>query len=245
MRLKSIATSAVAFRLFVFVQVAVAAPPNDACDLPKDLQREVASKYPGKRVVTLADLQADDRGFFQADHDNGCPGLVKVDFYGDGKPTLALVLIGKDEAKESAVLVVAHQVEAIWNITMLATGGPTVPVVWEFAHGRVRGRLWQEDNSSDQTRYRFHQVRGVRHPLRRLSGRCQGRLLVLMESLKSSRYGSAELSFDRKQAPCLLIYTAASGTRQTTETSRWTPADLARGLLWWQIRCVQGGRSIR
>src|SRR5467141_3778706 len=28
------------------------APPNDACDLPKDLQREVASKYPGKRVVT-------------------------------------------------------------------------------------------------------------------------------------------------------------------------------------------------
>jgi hypothetical protein len=138
MRLKSIATSAVAFRLFVFVQVAVAAPPNDACDLPKDLQREVASKYPGKRVVTLADLQADDRGFFQADHDNGCPGLVKVDFYGDGKPTLALVLIGKDEAKESAVLVVAHQVEAIWNITMLATGGPTVPVVWSLPTGEYR-----------------------------------------------------------------------------------------------------------
>src|SRR5437016_7556280 len=71
-------------------------------------------------VVTLADLQDDDRGFFQKDHNNSCPGLVKVDFYGDGKPTLALVLIKKDEAKESAILV-SHQVEATWNITVLAT----------------------------------------------------------------------------------------------------------------------------
>ena len=47
-------------------------------------------------------------------------------------------MIGKDEAKESAVLVVAHQVEAIWNITMLATGGPTVPVVWSLPTGEYR-----------------------------------------------------------------------------------------------------------
>ena len=30
------------------------------------------------------------------------------------------------------------------------------------------------------------------------------------DSLKSSRYSSAELSFDRKQAPCLIIYTAVA-----------------------------------
>ncbi|PYU54185.1 MAG: hypothetical protein DMG55_32385 [Acidobacteria bacterium] len=56
----------------------------------------------------MADLQDDDKGFFQKDHNNSCPGLVKVDFYGDGKPTLALVLIGNGEGKDSSVLVVAR-----------------------------------------------------------------------------------------------------------------------------------------
>jgi hypothetical protein len=124
--------------LCVLAQTAVATSRDGACDLPQDLQREVASKYPGKKVVTLTDLPDDDKGFFQADHDNSCPGLVKVDFYGDGKPTLALVLIGKGEGKESAKLVVAHQVEATWKIAMLGTGGPNVPVVWSLPPGEYR-----------------------------------------------------------------------------------------------------------
>ncbi len=136
MRLKSIATSAVAFFLFVFAQVAAAAPPNDACELPKDLQREIASKYPGKTVVTMSDLQEDDKGFFQADHGNSCPGLVKVDFYGDGRPTLALVLIPKGGTNQKSELVVAHEVDAGWKIALLATGGPTVPVVWSLPPGK-------------------------------------------------------------------------------------------------------------
>jgi hypothetical protein len=128
----------VSFCLFFFVPMAVGVPSTEACDLPKDLQHEVASKYPGKKVVNLTDLQDDDRGFFQKDHNSGCPGLVKVDFYGDGKPTLALVLIGNGEGKDSSVLVVAHQVEAAWNISTLATGGPTVPVVWSLPPGEYQ-----------------------------------------------------------------------------------------------------------
>jgi hypothetical protein len=128
--LKSIFFSVVGFYLFLHIPLAVGASQADACDLPKDLRSEVATKYPGKKVVTLADLQDDDRGFFQKDHNGSCPGLVKVDFYGDGKPTLALVLIGNGEGKDSSVLVVAHQVETAWKTSTLATGGPTVPVVW-------------------------------------------------------------------------------------------------------------------
>jgi hypothetical protein len=135
MRLKSIATPAVAFFLFAFAQVAAATPPNDACELPKDLQREIASKYPGKTVVTMSDLQEDDKGFFQADHGNGCPGLVKVDFYGDGRPTLALVLIPKGGTNQKSELV-AHEVDASWKFALLATGGPTVPVVWSLPPGK-------------------------------------------------------------------------------------------------------------
>lgn len=132
------AISALGSCLFTFVPVAAAAPQNGECDLPQDLQLEITGKYPGKKVVTLSDLQDDDRGFFRADHNNSCPGLVKVDFYGDGKPTLAVVLIPKGGGKENAELVVAHQVKTTWKITLLATGGPTVPVVWSLPPGEYR-----------------------------------------------------------------------------------------------------------
>jgi hypothetical protein len=116
----------------VFIQIVSAAPQNRECDLPQDLQREIASKYPGTKVVTLSDLQEDDRAFFQKDHGNSCPGLVKVNFYGDGKPTLALVLI----TKEKSELIVAHQVGENWRSTVLGTGGPSVPVVWSLPSGK-------------------------------------------------------------------------------------------------------------
>ena len=108
MRLKAIPR--LAFSLFVFVEVAVATPPGDSCQLPQDLQNDVAAKYSGAELVTLSDLGADDKGFFQKGHGDACPGLIKVDFYGDGKPTLALVLIAKTDLKEKVKLVVAHQV---------------------------------------------------------------------------------------------------------------------------------------
>jgi hypothetical protein len=137
-RLKSMAISAVSFCLFAFVQVAAAAPPNDACDLPQDLHREIASKYPGAKLVTLPDLAEDDRRFFQKDHGNSCPGLVKVDFYGDGKPTSALVLIPKEGTKEKAELVVAHQVGENWRITLLDMASASMPVVWSQGPGEYR-----------------------------------------------------------------------------------------------------------
>jgi hypothetical protein len=58
-------------------------------------------KHSGAKLVRLSDL-SDDLGLFQKDHGNACPGLVNVDFYGDGKPTLALVLIAKDGARGKA-----------------------------------------------------------------------------------------------------------------------------------------------
>ena len=98
---------------------------------PKDLQSEIASKYPGRKIVTLPDLDPDDQNFFQKEHSNSCPGLIKVDFYGDGKPTFALVLI----SKQNSELVVAHQVGETWKTVVLGTGGPSAPVVWSLPPG--------------------------------------------------------------------------------------------------------------
>jgi hypothetical protein len=128
--------SGLAFCLLVFAKVAAAAPSGDTCNLPQDLQREVAAKYPGAELVTLSDLDVDDKGFFQKDHGDACPGLTKVDFYGDGLPTLALVLIAKGDAKRKAKLVVAHEVSGQWKTVLLdSADGAPVPVVWSQPPG--------------------------------------------------------------------------------------------------------------
>lgn len=138
MRLKAI--PAVVVCLFVLLEVAHAAVPNDACNLPQDLQRKIASKYPGAKLVSLSDVEEDDRGFFQKDHGDACPGLVKVDFYGDGKPTFAVVLSKKNGANEHTELVVAHRVGDRWRMAMLGTGGPSpyAPVVWSQPPGEYQ-----------------------------------------------------------------------------------------------------------
>lgn len=121
--------------LFVFTRVAAARTPEDACTLPGDLQREISSRYPGRTLVGLSDLGDDDRGFFQKGHPDDCPGLVKVDFYGDGKPTFALVLTTKSVAKGKNELVLAHQVGEIWKTITLQTAAGDSPVVWSEKPG--------------------------------------------------------------------------------------------------------------
>ena len=135
-QLRTVAVSAAACIGLCFVQPAVALPASDGCSLPRDLRLEITAKYPGARVVNLKDLLVDDRKFFQSDHGKACPGLIKLDFYGDGKPTLALVLITKNGAKDNTQLVVTHEVEAKWRITPLDTGGPIAPVVWGQPPGK-------------------------------------------------------------------------------------------------------------
>jgi len=108
-----------------------AALPSEACGLPVGLERVVATKYPGTKVVTISDLEDDDRRLFQSDHKNACPGVVSVDFYGDGQQTVAMVL--KAEAKDVPTkLVLAHSTKTGWETRLLETGGPVpnAPVVW-------------------------------------------------------------------------------------------------------------------
>jgi hypothetical protein len=126
--------------LLALVHVAAASPATDPCALPPDLQREVASKYPGATIVNLSDLGEDDRGFFEKDHKGACPGMVSVDFYGDGKPTIALVLSKKNGLKEITELIVARRVADGWKMTSLETGNssPYAPVLWTEPPGVYR-----------------------------------------------------------------------------------------------------------
>jgi len=125
----------VASCLLASVRVSAAEQATDPCSLPQTLQREVAHKYPGARLVTLNDLAQDDRSLFQKDHGNDCPGLVNVNFYGDGKPTLALVLIVNTGTTVTAKLVVAHELAQKWETALLEKAESTIPVVWSQGPG--------------------------------------------------------------------------------------------------------------
>jgi hypothetical protein len=138
LRLKSIAISAVASCLLASVQPAATARQHDDCDLPKDLQSVVEGKYPGTKIVTLSDLNEDYKQFFQKDHAGSCPGLAKVDFYGDGKPTFALAMTTNGKAYPRTKLVLAHRVGSDWKVATLDKADGPVPVVWSDKPGEYK-----------------------------------------------------------------------------------------------------------
>ena len=125
--------------LLTLVRGAAAQSPNDLCDLRKDLQSVVEGKYPGTKIVTLSDLNEDDKQLVQKEHGDSCPGLAKVDFYGDGKPTFAFALTTKSPAAPRTKLVMAHRVGAHWEVAALDKGDGPVPVVWSDKPGEYKG----------------------------------------------------------------------------------------------------------
>jgi len=120
--------------------VAAAKPPQSRCDYPSGLHDEISRKYPDTSLVSLADLTDYSRELFRKEHDTHSPGLVRVNFYGDGKPTWALVLVGKKAEGRKAQLIVARQIGEDWETRLLqvADAAP-VPVVWREGPGKYEG----------------------------------------------------------------------------------------------------------
>jgi len=126
----------IGFLWLLFAIPALAGQTADPCTLPPDLRMELATHYPSAAVVTLSDLGNDDRSLFLKEHPNACPGLAAVDFYGDGKPTLALALLVRRGSVENADLLVAHQTAEGWKLKLLDAAKSSVPVVWSQPGGR-------------------------------------------------------------------------------------------------------------
>ncbi|MGB4785106.1 MAG: hypothetical protein WAQ77_10330 [Candidatus Acidiferrum sp.] len=143
MRLKSLRTCVASLCLLAFIQAVAAAPPPDRCMYPPGLRDEISKKYPGTHLVGLADLDDYDRKLYQKDHGTRCPGLVRVNFYGDGKSTWALVLTAGKGTEQKAELVVARQVGNDWEIRALEKTDGT-PVVWREGAGKHEGMYEKE-----------------------------------------------------------------------------------------------------
>lgn len=72
---------------------------------------------------------------FERTMELNAPVFVSVDFYGDRKPTWALVLIARQGSRRQAELVVARKTGEAWAIRTLDTAGEAVPVVWRQGPG--------------------------------------------------------------------------------------------------------------
>ena len=133
--------TSLALALFTFSEIAIAAP-IDPCELPQGLDSIINAKFPGAHVVHLANLEDYDKTLFKKDHGTQCPGLVRVNFYGDEKPTWALVLISGENQKSKTELVVARKLEGGWDIRSIASGSTSgTPVVWREPPGKYEG-VW-------------------------------------------------------------------------------------------------------
>jgi len=121
---------------FLLILTTFAAAADDPCALPVGLQDELSKGHPGARVVRLSDLSDYDGELFRKDHGNACPGLVKLDFYGDQKPTWAVALFEGKGPEEKAELLVARQKDKAWEIRSLDTEKGDVSVVWRQDPGK-------------------------------------------------------------------------------------------------------------
>jgi hypothetical protein len=114
----------------------LAATSDDAkCALPEHLENELASRFPEAHVVALSDLGNDDKALFAKDHGAICPGVSSLDFYGDGRPAIAISLVPNVTHGKKALLVVAHQVSDKWTVARIDTADLPAPVVWSDKPG--------------------------------------------------------------------------------------------------------------
>lgn len=134
--MRALGTFIASFFLLMQLGVAFGATADDVCALPPDLEQQIQGTYHTNRIVTLAYLEEYDRSLFQRDHHGSCPGLVKVDFYGDGRPTIAVALLTRTAKGDDTQLIIAHKAGKNWSLLRLDTGGGSDgPVVWSLRPG--------------------------------------------------------------------------------------------------------------
>jgi len=120
----------------VLVQGVAPQSSNDSCDLPKDLQSLVAARYHGTKIVILSDLNEDDKQLFQKEHAEGCPGLAKVDFYGEWQANTG---VSADQIESGQPYHKAFGFSCLQECEGCATlkgelsGPASLPIVFKFA----------------------------------------------------------------------------------------------------------------
>ena len=118
------------------------------------LDSEISKQYPETRVATIQDLEAFHQKLYRKDHGSRCPGLSRINFYGDGRPTWAIVLLRRNSHENDSLLIVARLLNNQWNLQLFEKANGATPAVWREGPGTYK------DVYGDETKT-IHAVRPV------------------------------------------------------------------------------------
>jgi hypothetical protein len=85
---------------------AFAGGEGDSCQLSPAVQRAIQKEFPTWNVVTIDNLNPDDRALWLQEHSNECPGFAVGNFDGRGSPSYAVTLL-------------RHQGEKLWQMLLV------------------------------------------------------------------------------------------------------------------------------
>jgi len=108
---------------------------RDPCigSLPDTLEKLLEKQYPGWKIVNLKMLNPYHKKLYLTNKKAICPGVAKVNFYGDGREVFAIVLTRRSENGSRSRLIISRQNESgQWYLITLddnTSGPPPVVVV--------------------------------------------------------------------------------------------------------------------
>jgi hypothetical protein len=112
------------------------------CNIPEIISQKVETAYLGYEVVKPKHLKKDDLKMFKKDHGNNCPGFIKVDFFGTGEPTYALLLRNKQKKINYKLIVITkNKIRDDWEIIELGEKIDDASVIWKEPPGEYEGVL--------------------------------------------------------------------------------------------------------
>jgi len=122
---------------------------TDPCGgaLPDSLRKAITVQYPDRKIVTLDMLTVIAEKIYLKDHKTGCPGVARVDFYGDRSEMYALVLT--KEVKDtyiSSLILGQRQRNREWRFSVIEPDVQDAPpVVFTLPPGEFVGTTSQQE----------------------------------------------------------------------------------------------------
>jgi len=124
--------SLIAIVLVLGIAEIATAKQIESCDnaIPRLLRQEIERNFPGREIVTLAMLEIEAANFYRKASKQRCPGVTKVDFYGDGNETYGLILSKKsDPSYKSSVIMATKRNGTSWQFAVIEADVEDAPPV--------------------------------------------------------------------------------------------------------------------
>lgn len=109
---------------------------------PIPMESKLAGHFQAWRVVEIDDLLPEHRRLFNSKFGDACPGLVQLDFFGDGKTEFAFSLLSREAgSREGLLLLSREEEEGSWSVIEVDRGDwSPVPALWVEAGGSFEYR---------------------------------------------------------------------------------------------------------